>query len=90
MESSAQKGNDPKRWLELLTAIDNKMQLSLLAHLKRVTSYHFEDKVLFIEPQSGDDEKYLSHPETFQQLEILAKHVLGIERVQLRKYPKTC
>jgi len=84
MNSSSGKGNNPERWEKLLEVLDEKLQLGLLKPLQRVNSYHFENEVLFIEPGSDEDFAYLSKPAFFQQLEILAKDALKIEKVKLK------
>ena len=83
----AQKGNDPAKWEKLLTVLDEKLQLGLLDYLRRVTAYHFEDDVLFIEPGSKADEEYLKREGVFQQLNLLAQDAVKVDRVKVRPAP---
>lgn len=83
MNPSATKGNDPERWDKLLTTLDDKLQLGLLDHLERVSSYHFEQSTLFIQPGSEADLKYLTKPAFFQQLLLFAQDATGVEKVVL-------
>lgn len=85
MDSTATKGNDPKRWDKLLIELDEKLQLGLLEHMRRVSSYHFEGDVLYVEPGSEEDKEYLKRDATFQQLVFLAQEAVGIEKVKLGK-----
>jgi hypothetical protein len=83
--NSASKGNDPERWGKLLEVLDDKLQLSLLEHLKKVSSYHFEEDILYIEPGSPDIEKYFQKDSAIQQLQLLAQDAIGIEKVKIKK-----
>ncbi|MBX7136991.1 MAG: hypothetical protein K1X83_03335 [Oligoflexia bacterium] len=84
MNSSASKGNDPARWEKLLAFLDEKLQFGLLDHLSRITSYHFEADVLYIEPGSPQDGVYLAKASTFQQLQLMAHEALRIDSVKLK------
>lgn len=84
MTDGSAKGNDPAKWEKLLADLDEKLQLGLLTRLRRVTSYHFEGDLLFIEPGSVDDENYLSKPATLQQLCVLAHDSLMVREVALK------
>ena len=84
MTASAKKGNNPKKWEALLSFLDEKLQLGLLDHLKRVNSYHFEDSLLIIEPGSEKDQEYLSRSTVLQHLEILANEATGIEKLRIK------
>lgn len=88
MSPSSPKGNDPERWENLLRVLDEKLQLGLLDHLERVSSYHFENDTLFIQPGSTADLEYLSKPTFFQQLQLLAQDSVGIEKVKLNSEPQ--
>ena len=79
------KGNNPERWGALLAVLDEKLQLGLLEYLKRVRSYHFEEEILYIQPGSPEDERYLRKGAVSQQLELLAQDAIGIEKVKLEK-----
>ena len=83
MNPSSIKGNDPERWEKLLATLDDKLQLGLLDHLQRVSSYHFEDETLFIQPGSEKDYEYLTNPTFFQQLELFAQDITGAEKVKI-------
>ena len=85
MTPSAAKGNNPERWEKLLDYLDQKLQLGLLDHLKRITSYHFEEETLYVVPGSEKDLGYLSRPAVLQQFEILAQDALKLEKVKIRK-----
>lgn len=71
--------------MKLLDALDEKLQLGLLDHLRRVTSYHFEGGTLTIEPGEGNDYSYLSKPAVQQQLELFAQDTTAIEKLVLKK-----
>ena len=73
MHPSSERGNNSELWVKLLTLLDEKLQLGLLDHLKRVSSYHFEDHELTIQPGSQ---------------ELLAQDATKIEKVRL-KAPET-
>ena len=85
MNASATKGNNQELWEKFLTSLDEKLQLGLLEHMRRVSAYHFEEGVLYINPGSEDDHKYLSKDAVFQQLQILAIDSLKVDKVKLRK-----
>lgn len=72
-------------WEKLLTELDEKLQLGLLDHLKRIASYHFEDDILFVEPGTAEDEKYLTKDSVLQQLELLAQVACKVDRVKIKK-----
>lgn len=84
MNASAIRGNNQELWEKFLALLDDKLQLGLLEHLRRVSGYHFEDDVLFIQPGNPEDMKYLSKDSVFQQLQILAQDSLGVDKVKLR------
>lgn len=83
MNASSSKGNRPELWETFLNVLDDKLQLGLLDHMRRVTSYHFEEDILYIQPRDNSDFDYLKEGPHFQQLEILAKATLQIDRVKL-------
>lgn len=85
MNVSSKKGNFPEKWEKLLEVLDDKLQLGLLEHLRRVTAYHIEEDVLYIEPGSPADEEYLKRDSTFQQLEVLAADAIQVDKVKLKK-----
>ena len=85
MSDGNAKGNNPERWEKLLMALDEKLQLGLLDRLRRVKTYNFEDNILTIEPNSADDNEYLSKEPFFHQLEILAKDALGVDGVRIKQ-----
>jgi hypothetical protein len=84
MNNSASKGNNTELWEKLLAVLDDKLQLGLLGKLQSVTSYHFENNILYIEPGSVEDYAYLSKPATFQQLELFAQDVTKVSVVKLK------
>lgn len=88
MNASSSKGNSPELWEKFLNALDEKLQLGLLGHMKRVTSYHFEEDILYIQPDNNADYQYLKEDSHFQQMEILAKATLDVDRVKLTQ-PET-
>lgn len=85
MNPSASKGNRPEQWQQFLDFLDERLQLGLLDHLKRVTSYHFEEQILFIEPANEKDYTYLSQGAPFQQLKLLAEDCLKITEVKIKE-----
>ncbi len=85
MGASSEKGNNPELWDKLLTELDEKLQLGLLDHLKRIASYHFEADTLYVEPGTTEDEKYLTKDSALQQLQLLAQVACKVERVKIKK-----
>lgn len=85
MGSDKVRGNDPPRWEKLLAALDEKLQLGLLDHLRRIPAYHFEEELLIIEPASDEEYVYWSRQTTMQQLELLARDAAAVEKIKLRK-----
>ncbi len=79
------KGNNPELWDKLLAVLDDKLQLGLLEHMRRVTTYHFEDDILFLEPGTPEDSNYLSKETVFHHLQLLAQDAVKIERIKLKK-----
>lgn len=84
MEPSSTRGNSPELWNKLLEILDEKLQLGLLDKLRRVSSYHFEDSILFIEAGTADDETYLSKSVTLQQLAIFAEDVTKVKEIKIK------
>lgn len=82
---NASKGNNPELWEKLLHALDEKLQLGLLDHLRKAASYHFEEDVLYIEPGNAESEKYLTKGPFLQQLQILAHDIVGVEKIKIKK-----
>ena len=85
MPASSKRGNNPELWEKLLTALDEKLQLGLLDHLTRVSSYHFEDQTLTVQAGSKQDFDYLSRSANQQQLQILAEDATGIEKIKVER-----
>jgi hypothetical protein len=81
------KGNNPEVWGKLLDLVDEKLQLGLLDKLRRVTSYHIEDRTLFIEAGSADDHKYLTKAGNVQQLALLAQDAINVKEVVIKEQP---
>ena len=84
MEPSRARGNNPELWDRLLEVLDDKLQLGLLDKLRKVTSYHIEDSVLFIEAGTGDDETYLTKTAVSQQLTVFAGDSMGVKEVKVK------
>ncbi|MCB0335880.1 MAG: hypothetical protein KDD62_06225 [Bdellovibrionales bacterium] len=78
------QGNDQDRWDKLLRALDEKLQLGLLEHLRRVESYEFLGDTLKICPQPNDRE-YLKKPAVFQQLALLSQDAVGISKIEIQE-----
>lgn len=85
MQLSAKRGNNPELWCKFLTVLDERLQLGLLEHLKRVASYHFEAETLYLKTDSDPDYQYLSKPAVVQQIEILATDILHIGKVVIEE-----
>ena len=85
MSSSESKGNNPERWRKLLDTLDDKLQLGLLDHLRKVAAYHFEEDILYLEPASPEEEEYLKRDTVFHQLELLAQDAIKIDKVKIKK-----
>lgn len=72
---------DQDRWGKLLDALDEKLQLGLLEHLRRVESYEFINQVeLHITPMEHD-RAYLQKSNVKQQLILLAQDAIGIKTI---------
>lgn len=84
MINSAIKGNDRGRWEKYLNALDEKLQLGLLDHLRKVAGYHFEGDVLYIEPATAEEMTYLSRDPVLQQLQLHAQDSIGITEVRIK------
>lgn len=89
MHSSCQRGNDSNSWNSILEVLDEKLQLGLLDHLKRITSYHFEDSTLTIEAGNQVDFAYLSRAEMFHQLEIFVKDRCKVDKILITEPENT-
>lgn len=83
-DASSAKGNNPELWHKLLNELDEKLQFGLLEKLQRISSYHFEGDILFIEPSSAEDAQYLSKNATLQQLQVFAQSATRVDKVKLR------
>jgi hypothetical protein len=83
MAESRARGNRAELWDKLLSELDEKLQLGLLDRLRRVSAYHFETEILFIDPSTPEDYNYLSKGPTFQQLELLAQDATKIREVRI-------
>jgi hypothetical protein len=79
------KGNDPKRWNQLLEALDEKLQLNLLEHLRRIAAYHFEEDVLYLEPATPEEEEFLKKDAVLQQLQLYAIDILKVDKVKIKR-----
>jgi hypothetical protein len=79
------QGNDPVRWNKLLTALDEKLQMNLLSHVRKVAGYHFEgQELLYIEPATKEEEAFLKKEVVLQQLVLFAQEAVGVEQVKIR------
>lgn len=83
MTDSRSRGNRPELWNKLLAQLDDKLQLGLLDRLRRVSAYHFETEILFIDPSSPSDAEYLKKGHTLQQLELFARDAANVEEVRI-------
>lgn len=79
----ASKGNNPELWNKLLEELEDKLQLGLLDHVRRVLAYHFEGDVLIIEPANPQDKAYFEKPAITQTLKLFAEKVAGISKVRI-------
>lgn len=71
-------------WQSLLAALDEKLQLGLLNHLKRCDSYDIDHDTLFITPANEADEEYLQREETVQHLLLIAEDSIGSKAIVIR------
>jgi hypothetical protein len=83
MTDSRTRGNRPELWNMLLSKLDDKLQLGLLDRLRRVSAYHFETEILFIDPSSPSDAEYLKKDSTIQQLQLFARDTANVEEVRI-------
>jgi hypothetical protein len=81
------KGNNPERWQKLLDVLDEKLQLGLLDHLRKVAAYHFEENILIIQPQTEDSREYLTKDTVLKQLELFAQDATGVEKIKIEAAP---
>ena len=79
------KGNSPERWNKLLEALDEKLQLNLLDHLRKVAGYHFEEDILYIEPTTSEEEDFFKRDAVFQQLQLFAQDVIKVDKVKIKR-----
>ena len=79
------QGNDPQRWNKLLNILDEKLQLNLLEHLRRVAAYHFEEDTLYLEAATKEEEDFLNKGSVLQQIQLHAADALGIEKVKVKR-----
>lgn len=77
------KGNNPILWQKLLDEVEDKLQLGLLDHLKRVAAYHFEDDLLIIAAANDQDREYFEKGTTIQTLKLFAEKVAQVGRVRI-------
>lgn len=84
MSPTSVKGNDTERWHKLISALDEKLQLGLLDYLSRISSYHFEGDVLYIEPGNEADAEYLRREPVRLQLELFAQDSTKIQSIVIR------
>lgn len=84
MNTSSAKGNNPELWQKVLDALDEKLQLGLLDRLRRAASYHIEDKTLFIQAGTDEDQAYLKKSSTLHQLELLAQDAISVTTVTIK------
>ena len=83
MCADTSKGNNPVLWQKLLDEIEDKLQLGLLDHLRRVTAYHFEDDLLIIAPSNDSDKEYFERPAILQTLKLFAEKTANVSRVRI-------
>lgn len=83
MNASSLKGNNPELWEKFLAELDDKLQLGLLDRLRRITAYHFENDILYLETSIAEDEQYLKKPAVAQQLILFAEEVTGVKEVKI-------
>jgi len=72
---SSSRGNDPERWLKLLSVLDDRLQFGLLEQLKKIQAYHFEESMLYIEASNKETEEYLLKSSVAQQLSLFTEFV---------------
>ena len=77
------KGNNPVLWQKLLDEVEDKLQLGLLDHLRRVAAYHFEDDLLIIAAGTEQDREYFEKSTTIQTLKLFAEKVAGVACVRV-------
>ncbi len=80
------KGNNPELWQKLLATLDEKLQLNLLDHLRKVAAYHFEEDILYIEPATPEEADYFKRDSVFQQLQLTAQDVLKVDRIKIKRH----
>ncbi len=88
MHPSSKRGNNPELWNKLLDILDDKLQLGLLDHLKRIASYHFEDSTLTVQPENAKDLEYLSRAAVKQQLEVYTGEAGNFTKVVIKNPEK--
>ena len=81
--NAASKGNNPELWTKLLGDVEDKLQLGLLDHLRRVAAYHFEQDLLIIQPGTEADKNYFEKTTTLQTLKLFAEKAAGISKIRI-------
>jgi len=84
MSTPTVTGNNPDKWNLLLASLDEKLQFGLLDHLRKVLSYHFEERTLYLEPSNAEEAEYLNRPLTRQQIQLFAQDIIGVEQVVIQ------
>lgn len=84
MNEDNSTNKESQLWQALLHALDEKLQLGLLDHLKRSDSYAIEGDTLLITPANEKDEQYLRKEETINHLLLIAEDAIGIKAVTIR------
>ena len=85
MAETRTNGNNPERWEKLLNLLDERLQLGLLDRLKKVSTYHFEEDLLIIEPASKEEYEYFAREGIRQQVELFAREACRIDVVKIKK-----
>lgn len=72
-----------------MDSLDEKLQFGLLDHVRKVASYHFEERTLYLEPASAEEASYLNRSPILQQIQLIAQDIIGVEQVVVKNPPQT-
>jgi hypothetical protein len=76
--------NNNLRWQKFLDILDEKLQLGLLTHLRKVQNYSFDNDTLILEIDNQIDLNYFKNEAFLQQLKVLAKDAISVKDVIIK------
>ncbi len=76
--------NNNQRWQKFLDILDEKLQLGLLNHLRKVQNFSFDNDTLILEIENQIDLNYFKNEAFLQQLKVLAKDAISVKDVIIK------